>query len=65
MATSLAEVFQKDPLILTKEDLTQVIEGMRAARANFQTGNKSAGSRKNTGSSGGKKSLDDLLGDEF
>lgn len=47
--SSLAEVFSKDPEHLTKADLAQIIEAMRGARALFQTGNKSAGSARNTG----------------
>lgn len=46
--STLAELFAKDPEHLTKEDLEQIIVGFRAARANFQTGNKSAAAKKNT-----------------
>lgn len=60
--SSLAELFAKDPEHLTDVDLKVIVEGFRAARANFQTGNKSAGSAKNTGV---KKSLAELLGDDF
>ena len=64
--STLAEVFQKDPLHLTKEDLETTIAAMRAARANFLIGNKSAGAKKNVGEKGAsKKSLDELLGGEF
>lgn len=44
--TDIAKLFAEDPLNLTKEDIDAEIAYYRTARANFNTGEKAAGSTK-------------------
>lgn len=44
--SEIAELFARDPLSLTREDITQIVEKLRAQRAQFNLGNKSAGKAK-------------------
>jgi len=44
--TDIATLFARDPLELTKEDISAIIEEMRKSRHAFNLGNKSAGSTK-------------------
>lgn len=42
----LATLFSRDPLLLTKDDLTLIVEEMRKSRHAFSLGNVRAGSTK-------------------
>lgn len=42
----IAELFARDPLSLTEEDLTHIVEEMRKSRHAFNLGNLKAGSTK-------------------
>lgn len=42
----IAELFARDPLSYTEEDLTHIVEEMRKSRAQFNLGNVKAGSTK-------------------
>jgi hypothetical protein len=44
--TDLAELFARDPLQLTKDDIRSIIEEMRKSRHAFNAGNAKAGSTK-------------------
>lgn len=44
--TDLAELFARDPLELTKDDIRSIIEEMRKSRHAFNAGNAKAGSTK-------------------
>lgn len=44
--TDLAELFARDPLLLSQQDLTSIIEEMRKSRHAFNAGNAKAGSTK-------------------
>lgn len=44
--SDLAELFARDPLQLTKADITSIIEEMRKSRHAFNAGNAKAGSTK-------------------
>ena len=44
--SDIAELFDRDPLNLTKQDLMKIIESLRAQRANWNLGVKGAGSMK-------------------
>lgn len=44
--SDLAELFARDPLNLTKEDIRSIIEEMRKSRHAFNAGNAKAGSTK-------------------
>jgi len=44
--TDISELFARDPLSLTKSDITQIITTMRASRHAFNAGNIKAGSTK-------------------
>lgn len=44
--TDINEIFQRDPLKLTTEDMIPLIDKYRAARAQFNLGDKTAGSTK-------------------
>ncbi len=44
--TDIAELFQRDPQDLTKDDISLIIEKFRASRHQFNLGNKMAGSTK-------------------
>ena len=42
----IAELFARDPLLLTRDDLTHIITEMRKSRHAFSLGNIKAGSTK-------------------
>jgi hypothetical protein len=44
--SDLAELFARDPLQLTKDDIRTIIEEMRKSRHAFNAGNMKAGSTK-------------------
>lgn len=44
--TDISELFARDPLKLTRDDITDIIKRMRDARAQFNLGNVKAGSTK-------------------
>lgn len=44
--SDLTEIFARDPLSYTKEDLRTIIEEMRKRRGQFNLGNMKAGSTK-------------------
>lgn len=44
--SDLAELFARDPLQLTKDDIRSIIEEMRKSRHAFNAGNAKAGSTK-------------------
>lgn len=44
--TDIQELFARDPLQLTNDDITLIIEEMRKSRNNFNAGNLKAGSTK-------------------
>lgn len=44
--TDIAKLFAEDPLSLTRENIDDIIGYYRTARANFNTGEKAAGSTK-------------------
>lgn len=44
--TDISELFARDPLKLTRDDITEIIKRMRDARAQFNLGNVKAGSTK-------------------
>lgn len=66
--TDIARLFAEDPLNLTKDNIDEIIKYYRTARANFNLGEKSAGSTKKlkaTGEAAPKVTtldLDKLLG---
>lgn len=65
--SDIAALFQKDPLSLTKDDISAIIAKYREARGNFNLGEKSAGATKKVapkekGLKETKLDLDDLLG---
>lgn len=66
--TDIARLFAEDPLSLTRDNIDEIIKYYRTARANFNTGEKAAGSTKKmkaAGEPGPKVStidLDKLLG---
>lgn len=67
--SDIARLFQEDPLKLTNEDITTIIERYRLARAQFNLGDKTAGKTKKVKETTGKApkltdigDLDDLLG---
>lgn len=44
--TDLTELFARNPLDLTRDDLTEIVKQFRAARHQFNAGNMKAGSTK-------------------
>jgi hypothetical protein len=62
--TDIAALFAKDPLSLTKDDLFSIIVHYRAARTQFNLGEKQAGAAKklSPGPKVEKLDLKDLLG---
>lgn len=44
--TDIATLFARDPLTLTREDITAIVEEMRKSRHAFSLGNKKAGTTK-------------------
>lgn len=68
--SDISDLFQLDPLSLTKSNIDSIISYYREARAKFNLGEKSAGSTKKMAKGAGeplpkldKKDLDDLLND--
>ena len=62
--STIQEIFDRDPLSLTKEDRAVLIGYYRQARANFALGDKSAGSTKKATAKGPKITtldIEDLL----
>ncbi len=63
--SDIADLFQRDPLSMTKVDITEIIKYYRAASAQFALGEKSAGATKKMKAPAGPKEkkldLDDLL----
>lgn len=58
--TSIAELFETDPLHLTREkEIPLIVEYYRKARLQFKLGDKTAGSTK-TMASGGKTKKDSI-----
>ncbi len=66
--TDIARLFAEDPLSLTRENIDEIIAYYRTARANFNNGEKAAGSTKKLkeasapGAKVTKLDLDKLLG---
>ena len=66
--TDIARLFAEDPLNLTRDNIDEIIKYYRIARANFNLGEKSAGSTKKMKAEGEPKAkvttldLDKLLG---
>lgn len=46
MTTDFAELFARDPLSLTKDDISQIVAKFRESRKAFSLGNAKAGSTK-------------------
>jgi len=46
MTTDIAELFARNPLELTKDDISSIIAEMRKSRHAFNAGNMKAGSTK-------------------
>lgn len=44
--TDIVELFARDPLTLTNDDITSIIEAMRQSRHQFVAGDKKAGTTK-------------------
>ena len=44
--SEISDLFARDPLELTSQDITKIVESIRAQRHRFIAGNKSAGSMK-------------------
>lgn len=44
--SDIQELFARDPLELTREDLREIVEKFRQSRAQFNLGHKAAGSTK-------------------
>ena len=63
--SDMAELFSRDPLKLTQDDLAAIVARYREARSQFNLGEKSAGSTKKVAAPKGPKvqqlDLDDLL----
>lgn len=53
--SELQELFDKDPLQLTKPDIRRIVERLREARGQFNAGNASAGKVKAPKVSAAKK----------
>lgn len=67
--SDMAELFARDPLQHTKESIDEIIAYYRVARANFNLGDKTAGSPKKVAKTAADKQpkiksldLNDLLG---
>jgi hypothetical protein len=62
--SDLSELFDRDPLSLTKDDRAAIVRAYREAQAKFNLGMMSAGATKKVTAKGPKiQSLDDILGD--
>lgn len=44
--TDITELFARDPLLLSKQDITSIVEKFRESRHKFSLGNKTAGKTK-------------------
>lgn len=60
--STLAELFAKDPLHYTEQDLSAVVEKMRASRHQFVAGDRSAGKVKKADPAKAKAAEDLLKG---
>lgn len=61
--TTIAQLFARDPLKLSDQDITQVIEKLRSQRARFVLGNKKAGTpavRKSAATKRQEKAMDQV-----
>lgn len=62
--SDMAELFARDPMKLTKDDLKVIVARYREARAQFNLGITQAGNTKKIKQAGPKiTNLDDILGD--
>jgi len=50
--TTIQQIFDKDPLSYTKEDISEVVKYFRQKRLEFKLGDKSAGSPKKISAKG-------------
>lgn len=53
-ASSLSELFSRDPMSLSRQDLLQIVKRLREARAQFNLGDMKAGSDKPKAAKAGK-----------
>lgn len=62
--SDIAELFARDPLSLSKQDIGEIVKYYREKRAQFNLGDKTAGSTKKMKSEPGPKITDvnELLG---
>jgi len=60
--TDIAAIFAKDPLELTKTDISALIAKLRDSRKQFTLGNQKAGAMKPKAASGKAKQVTDVLG---
>lgn len=44
--SEIAELYAKDPMELTRDDITTLVEDLRGRRKSFKLGDKSAGKQK-------------------
>lgn len=59
--SDINELFRKDPLTLTREDLTDIVQHYRNARAQFNLGDKKAGAPTKKVGSKKSRSVADLF----
>ncbi len=59
--SEIAELFARDPLELTKDDITLIVKKLREQRAQFNLGNKVAGKAKPKASDLTKEAATSLL----
>ena len=61
MSSELAQLFEKDPLEMSKQDIEAIVKRMREARAAFELGLRAPVAERKTAKT--KKSAADLLKD--
>lgn len=61
--TDIADIFAKDPLELTREDITEVIAYYRSRRAQFALGDTQAGNPKKIRKPSVVAELKEMIGD--
>lgn len=61
MSSELAQLFEKDPLQMSKQDIEAIVKRMREARAAFELGLRAPVAERKTSKT--KKSSEDLLKD--
>jgi hypothetical protein len=64
--TPIAELFDRDPMKLSEQDITRIIQSLREQRGRFVLGEKSAGkpaSRAKPKADAGQLDINDILGD--